>query len=165
MIFIEPIKIMVGQTGDSIISTLIEKGFIARNNLHVILPKLKYYKLRYILGIINSKLMDYVYTFMNPEKGEALAEVKKEHVELLPIRSINFSDPADKTRHDRMVQLVELMLGLHKQFATANTGHEKTALQRQIDATDRQIDQLVYELYGLTDAEIAIVETENKAGQ
>jgi hypothetical protein len=46
----------------------------------------------------------------------------------------------------------------HKQLAGANTGHEKTALQRQIDATDRQIDQLVYELYGLTDEEIALVE-------
>jgi hypothetical protein len=33
-----------------------------------------------------------------------------------------------------------------------------TAIQRQIDATDRQIDNLVYELYGLTDNEIRIVE-------
>jgi hypothetical protein len=31
-------------------------------------------------------------------------------------------------------------------------------IQRQIEATDRQIDQLVYELYGLTDEEIKIVE-------
>jgi hypothetical protein len=37
-------------------------------------------------------------------------------------------------------------------------GHEKRVIQRQIDATDRQIDQLVYELYGLTDNEIRIVE-------
>jgi hypothetical protein len=36
--------------------------------------------------------------------------------------------------------------------------HARTVLQRQIDATDRQIDALVYELYGLSDAEIAIVE-------
>ena len=36
--------------------------------------------------------------------------------------------------------------------------HAKTRLQRQIDATDRQIDQLVYELYNLTDEEIKIVE-------
>lgn len=109
--------------------------------------------------------MDFVYTFMNPEKGEAFAEVKKEHVELLPIRSIDFFDPSEKGRHDQMVKLVELMLSLNKQLATANTDHEKTALQRQIDATDRQIDQFVYELYGLTDEEIAIVETANKAGQ
>ncbi len=35
--------------------------------------------------------------------------------------------------------------------------HEKTALQRQIDATDLQIDALVYELYGLTEEEIRII--------
>jgi hypothetical protein len=42
--------------------------------------------------------------------------------------------------------------------ACATTGHDKTVLQRQIDATDRQIDQMVYELYDLTDDEIRIVE-------
>ncbi len=40
----------------------------------------------------------------------------------------------------------------------AKTPTDKTAIQRQIDATDRQIDQLVYDLYGLTDEEIRIVE-------
>jgi len=40
----------------------------------------------------------------------------------------------------------------------AKTAHEKTVLQRQIDNTDKQIDQLVYELYGLTKEEIKIVE-------
>ena len=57
-----------------------------------------------------------------------------------------------------MVTLVESMLLLNKQLTAANTDHEKTALRRQIDATDRQIDSLVYELYGLTDDEISIVE-------
>lgn len=37
------------------------------------------------------------------------------------------------------------------------------AIQRQIDATDRQIDQLVYELYGLTEEEIRIVEESTAA--
>ena len=40
--------------------------------------------------------------------------------------------------------------------------HEKSLIQRQIDATDKQIDQLVYGLYGLTDEEIRIVEEETK---
>jgi predicted nucleic acid-binding Zn-ribbon protein len=57
-----------------------------------------------------------------------------------------------------MVQLVEQMLTLHKQLPEAKTAHEQTLLQRQIDATDRQIDKLVYELYGLTEEEIKIVE-------
>jgi hypothetical protein len=40
----------------------------------------------------------------------------------------------------------------------AKTAHENTTLQRQITATDHQIDQLVYALYGLTEEEIAILE-------
>ncbi|MCR4321512.1 MAG: hypothetical protein NUV74_14385 [Candidatus Brocadiaceae bacterium] len=159
-IFTAPLKIVVRQTGDSIIATLINNNFIARDNLHIILPKNLNYDLRYAIGIINSKLFLFVYSFMNPEKGEALAQVKKYHVEQLPIRTINFQDPSDKARYDQMVALVNQMLELHKQLASARTDHEKTAIQRQIDATDRQIDQLVYELYGLMEEEIRIVEGE-----
>jgi len=57
-----------------------------------------------------------------------------------------------------MVALVNQMLELHKQLTSAKTDHDKTVIQRQIDATDRQIDLLVYELYGLTEEEINIVE-------
>ena len=54
-----------------------------------------------------------------------------------------------------MVALVETMLDLHRKPAAAVTSQEKTVHQRQIVATDR----LVYELYGLTEAEVGIVET------
>jgi hypothetical protein len=57
-----------------------------------------------------------------------------------------------------MTALVEQMLDLHKRLAVEQVPHVKTALQRQIEATDRQIDALVYELYGLTNEEIAVVE-------
>jgi hypothetical protein len=50
------------------------------------------------------------------------------------------------------------MLDLHTQHAAARTAHDKTALQRQIDATDSPIDRLAYDLYGLTADEIRIVE-------
>lgn len=60
--------------------------------------------------------------------------------------------------HDRIVELVSRMLDSKQEIKSANTSHQKTLLQRQIDATDREIDRLVYELYGLTDDEIAIVE-------
>ena len=54
--------------------------------------------------------------------------------------------------------LVERMLDLHKQRAAARTPHEQTALDRQITATDARIDRLVYDLYGLTEEEIRLVE-------
>ena len=63
----------------------------------------------------------------------------------------------------RMVSLVEKMLSLHKQFPKAGTPHEKTALESGlIEATDGQIDALVYELYALTEEEIGIVEAKSK---
>jgi len=57
-----------------------------------------------------------------------------------------------------MVALVQSMLALHKQLAAAHTPNEKTMLQRQITATDQQIDRLVYALYGLTEEDVGIVE-------
>ena len=80
------------------------------------------------------------------------------YVSQIPIRTIDFSDPADVARHDRMVALVQSMLDLHKQLASAAGEHERTLLQRRIEAADRQIDRLVYELYDLTEEEIGIVE-------
>ena len=58
----------------------------------------------------------------------------------------------------RMVSLVDSMLALHKQLASAKSQAQRGAIQRQIEATDREIDRLVYDLYGLTKDEIAIVE-------
>jgi hypothetical protein len=57
-----------------------------------------------------------------------------------------------------MVKLVDSMLRLHKQIAAAKSAAQKTIFQRQIDATDAEIDALVYDLYGLTAEEIALVE-------
>jgi hypothetical protein len=57
-----------------------------------------------------------------------------------------------------MVSLVQRMLDLHKRLQTVKTNHERKVLERQIAATDAEIDALVYELYGLTQEEIALVE-------
>jgi len=76
--------------------------------------------------------------------------------------SINLFDPADNARHDRMVALVTQMLDLNKKLQDARLKQEKTQLSRQIAATDGAIDKLGYELYGLTEEEIAIVEGRGK---
>ena len=59
-----------------------------------------------------------------------------------------------------MVKLVERMLKLHKDVKEASTPDAETRIQRQIEATDREIDGLVYELYGLSEEEVRIVEGE-----
>ena len=54
--------------------------------------------------------------------------------------------------------MADRLPGLNKKLTESKVGHEKTLLQRQIDATDRQIDRLVYVLYDLTEEEIKIIE-------
>jgi hypothetical protein len=68
------------------------------------------------------------------------------------------SDPADKKLHDRIVQLAGSMLPLQLQFASAESEVQIKTAERQIEATDAEIDRLVHNLYGLTAEEIAIVE-------
>ncbi len=82
----------------------------------------------------------------------------KKYIEQLPIPTIDPTDPADVKRHDEIVALVARMLELHKRLGAEGNPQVKTVVQRQIDATDNQIDRLVYGLYGLTEEEIGIVE-------
>jgi hypothetical protein len=115
----------------------------------------------YLLGILNSSLISFCAIRHSPVFSGGYYKFSAPYLRKLPIRRIKLSDPADKAHHDRMVELVDRMLLLQKQLAAAKTGHDKTILQRQINTTDRQIDRLVYELYGLTEEEIKIVETHN----
>ncbi|MDR1290928.1 MAG: N-6 DNA methylase, partial [Planctomycetaceae bacterium] len=104
-------KIVIRQTGESLIATHIGQGIICRNNLHIVINNSNC-NLMFFLALINSKLMSFVYEIMNPEKGEALAEVKKTHIEQLPIPTLNFSKKSNKTAHDNIVSLVNKMLQL-----------------------------------------------------
>jgi len=68
---------------------------------------------------------------------------------------------AQEARHDKMVSLVERMLSLHKagDRHLGRTPQEQEMVKREIESTDRAIDRLVYELYGLSEEEIGIVES------
>jgi hypothetical protein len=81
-------------------------------------------------------------------------EYKPMYVQQIPIKG----DITDTTKCGQIKNLTGQILTLHKQHTAAKTAYEKTAIERQIDATDRQIDTLVYDLYGLTEEEINIVE-------
>jgi hypothetical protein len=152
-------KILLRQTADRPLAVLDTAGVWFGRSVLAILPTDSIrHNPAYFLGLLNSRYLAYLYRLISAETGRVFAQVKFAKLKQLPIRTIVLSDPADKSRHDRMVELVERMLSLHKQVEVARTPTDKTAIQRQIDATDRQIDQLVYELYGVTDEEIKIVE-------
>ena len=113
----------------------------------------------YVLGLLNSQLLFRYLVSIGTSLRGGYVRFWTQFIEQLPIRWVDLtSDPADVTRHDRMVKLVEQMLQLHKQQSTAKSDADRELYQRQIDSTDREIDRLVYELYGLTKDEIKVVE-------
>lgn len=78
-------KIVLRQTGDSLIANIDKQQFVCMNNLHVITP-IKSTNLKFILALLNSTLVNFYYQSLNPEVGEALAEVKRENVARLKIK-------------------------------------------------------------------------------
>ena len=115
-------------------------------------------KPEYVLGLLNSTLLFWrLRQISNLFRGGWITCTKQYFGEL-PIHKIDFSDPADKARHDRMVELVEQMLAAKKQLAGAQSDKDKDFYTNRCDGLDRQIDALVYDLYALTPAEIQIVE-------
>ncbi|MFO7675021.1 MAG: Eco57I restriction-modification methylase domain-containing protein [bacterium] len=113
--------------------------------------------LLYLLGLLNSRLLAWYFPHISAPFRGGWMSANRQFLAKLPIRTIDFSDKKDKARHDRMVELVERMLELHKRLPKAK-GESKTGIERQIAATDKAIDALVYELYGLTAEEVRTVE-------
>jgi len=154
-----PTKIVVRQTSDHLVATLDCKQFIVRDNLYSIVPRQNDLDLRFILGVMNSKLLQWFYAkVINPETGEALAQVKRGHLAQLPIVTLNFTKSDHKATHNRIVHLVTQMLDLNQRLPTALDPHSQTVLKRQIEAIDEEIDKVVYGVYNLTAEEIEIIE-------
>jgi Cys-tRNA synthase (O-phospho-L-seryl-tRNA:Cys-tRNA synthase) len=72
--------------------------------------------------------------------------------------NMDFSPLAEKAQHDKLVALVDNILELQKKYHETRMEQDKELYERQIKLVDAQIDGLVYDLYGLTDEEIEIVE-------
>ena len=112
----------------------------------------------YLLGLLNSKAVDYFMHSIASTKQGGYYEYKPMYISQLPIRKIDTSNPKDKSNHCEIVSLVTSLLTLHQQLPQAHTDFDKERLTRHIESADHRIDELVYELYGLTAEEIKIVE-------
>jgi hypothetical protein len=139
-------KIVIRQTSDKLIGCLDEARFVTRHSTHCIVVEREGISLKYILAVFNSKLMNFYYQTLIPETGKAFAEVKAIHVKQFPIY------PAKNNQHVQIELLVNLIM-------------ETKSLDPDTDTTrlEREIDQLVYQLYDLTPEEIAIVEESIRA--
>jgi len=139
--FNEDNKIIIRQTSDKLIAHLDTNKFLSLKNVHNVKITNDSMCYEYLLALLNSRLMDWWYQKLIPEKGRIFAEVKVVNLEQLPIKNISSEN------QQPLIPLVSQILSLKKENPAADT----SALEREIDA-------LVYRLYGLTEEEIGVIE-------
>ncbi len=144
-------KILMRQTSDSIRACYDEDCYYCQNSVFII--HASEINLKFLLGLLNSKLLNFVYKLGNPQTSKVFAEIKPRVIKQLPIRTIDFTNPAEKAQHDKLVALVDNMLELQKKYHETRMERDKELYERQIKIVDARIDRLVYDLYGLTEGE------------
>ena len=147
-------KVLIKDTTTVFAGAYDDKNFYVKDVLIIVprrgeaSPKIN---LKAVLAILNSKLLTFFYrtTFQT-------IHVQRNELASLPLARID--TPSSLALHDKLVALVDKMLLLVPRLRSAKSETERATLQNAVSATDRAIDALVYELYGLTPEEIALVE-------
>jgi type I restriction-modification system DNA methylase subunit len=136
-----------------IVATMDTRKLYADHTINVVCPKNNEYDTKYILGILNSKLVNYLFQHKYLD-----IHMKGVYLEEIPIKRIEFSDQAEVLKSERLVGLVNEILTLNEKIQQTKLPDERKLLERQIVSVDYQIDKIVYDLYGLTSEERTLVD-------
>lgn len=151
-------RIGVRQIGKIPIGTLIPGGLYTLNTIYNIYPTRPVgYTLPFVLGVILSRAHGWFWQQCFFDQKDTFPKIKKEALLSIPIPKLDFTKPGDKKQHDRMVQLVEMMLATQKQLAAAANETDRTHFETKAAGLDRQIDGLTCDLYDLTREERELV--------
>lgn len=144
-------KILTRKTSDRLIASYDEEGYFYEQTLHGTSVKSKEYEVKYILALLNSSLFDWYYRNHPFQKKHTFPQVRISMLKNLPIKKVSLQE------QELVVGLVDRIRSLKKQQDDSAFADHREAIQKEIDETDKEIDEEVYKLYGLTEGEIAIV--------
>ena len=109
------------------------------------------YSIFYILGIINSKAIDWVAKMVGSQFQADYIAHGKSYLLQYPIKKINFDDDADKVKHDEIVVIVKEIVDLREQQKNASTTREKERINTNIQTSKQNLETKINELYGIID--------------
>ncbi len=130
-----------------IIATIDSTGIYNTQGLWNIIQKNEDYSIYFLLGILNSKLINYLFSTKFLNLG-----IKKDYLNKINFPKITLEE------QDEIITLVKKLLSLHEDLKNTKVPSIKSSIETQISTYESKIDELVYQLYNLTDEEIQIVE-------
>ena len=138
-------KLLVRQTADRLFATYDDKGYYHFNNIHSFNARDNTLDLKYVLALLNSKLLNAYYILTTLEKNRVMAQTDIETLEKLPIKII------DQTKQKPFVELANKILEINEEISKAEEGtNKKRTLEIERDKLLDKMDSLVYTLYGIT---------------
>jgi hypothetical protein len=147
------IKILIRRVANKLIANIDYKKRAFTKNLYAFYDSL--YDLTFILGLLNSKLLSFfLKKYFTTRKDDIFPEIVSYQLEQLPIPKI---DGREK-EVAQIIKLVNLMIEIQKELHLAQNPKDKEIYQTEADMLEKEIDAIVYDLYGLTEKEIAVIE-------
>lgn len=159
-IFIAKEKLIMQRIGGILITAYDDDRYYTFNSVNNLIPKENCpYDLKFILGVLNSKIMRFYYICNFTNRSMLTVNISKTYLDKLPIRAIDLNNLSDKKLHNDLVTLVDAMLHLNKKIQIAK-GSKNEQMRRQIEKTDKEIDNMVCSLYRITQEERKIIKVE-----
>jgi Alw26I/Eco31I/Esp3I family type II restriction m6 adenine DNA methyltransferase len=140
-----------------IVATVIDPPayFADSTNSIALLNNESAYELEFLLCLLNSRLYQWRFKLTSTNNNVGTNELDS-----MPFPTLNFADPDDQQRHSSLVALGERMLRLTTLLTAATLPHERSGVERRLESTAREIDKEVYALFGLSAAEVSVIEGE-----
>jgi len=150
-------KVVIARLTKSMQATIDSKGYFMGKSSYIITDKIDYH---YLVALLNCRLINFYYRhrFETTHLSGGYLRFDIPYLGEIPIRMINATDKADKKIFDNIVADVRKLIELYTERGDILLSSRKYQIDDKIAHFERRIDELVYQLYGLTDKEIAIIE-------
>ncbi len=146
-------KIIIRKTGNRMIASIDEKKYYYEQSLFSFSTTDNSVDLRFVLAILNSNVGDYLLRNNSFSKKDTFPQIRLHWLKEFPIKLK--AEPGNKKK---IIDLVQSIMTLKKQIGKEKLQTKIQQTQSKIDYCDEKINELVYQLYGLTENEIKIVE-------
>lgn len=153
-------KLFIRQSANEIIATYSDIPCASPYSIFVLNQITDTFSIKFILGILNSKFLTY-YAIVSGViiSGEGKQpQIRKAGLDSLPIVTIDFKNPTQKNAYDEIIKNTDLLLKLNSDLQKETNSIIKKQIQGRISFSEQRINEITYQLYGLSDDEIQIIE-------